>query len=346
QYDAIFFWQASSLNRGDTTSPGLFTAGEQQAIEEFARAGGGIAASAAAIAAASVEQIASALRARLFRMSSLGVTTVEVKSGYGLDEAGEKKQLDAIIQVARERDVARVVSTYLALHALPRAMADRRTEYVAAAAERVRAFAVQDLMQFVDAYVDENAFTPLEAEAIALAAAEAGVGVRLHAGQFADVGGAQLAARVGAKSADHLEHVSRGDLEAMAASGTRAVLLPLASFTLGDPPPPVSLMRRAGVAMVVASDANPGTAPSESLPLALALAVRAYGMTPEEALLGATREAAFALGLGDRVGIIAPGYEADLVLWDLPHEHAIVQPWGVSKTRAVVFAGQKQTPRQ
>jgi imidazolonepropionase len=169
-------------------------------------------------------------------------------------------------------------------------------------------------------------------------------------GQFADVGGAALAARWRAASADHLEQVTPDDLALLAAAGTRVVLLPVASFTLGQASPTVARMREAGVGIVVASDANPGTAPTESLPLALALAVRSYGLTPDEALLGATREAAHALGLGDRVGALSSGFEADLVVWDLPHEHAIVQPWGVPKTRLVMRAGrvlplQTQTPR-
>jgi imidazolonepropionase len=138
--------------------------------------------------------------------------------------------------------------------------------------------------------------------------------------------------------------VTRRDLDALAAAGTRAVLLPVASFTLGQPPPPVADIRAAGVKMVVASDANPGTAPTESLPLALAFAVRSYGLTPAEALLGATREAAHALGVGDRTGTLAPGLAADLVVWSLPHEHAIVQPWGTPRTRLVLRAGQTIAP--
>src|SRR5262249_18088225 len=152
-------------------------------------------------------------------------------------------------------------------------------------------------------------------------------------GQFADLGAVTLAARYGAASADHLERVTRSDLDALAHAGTRAVLLPVASLTLNQAPPPIALIRNAGVPILVASDANPGTAPTESLPLALALAVRSYGLTPEEALAGATREAAHSLGLGDRVGVLRSGYEADFVVWDLPHEHAIVQPWGSSKVR-------------
>jgi imidazolonepropionase len=138
--------------------------------------------------------------------------------------------------------------------------------------------------------------------------------------------------------------VTRRDLDALAAAGTRAVLLPVASFTLGQPPPPVAAIRAAGVGMVVASDANPGTAPTESLPLALAFAVRSYGLTPGEALLGATREAAHALGIGDRTGTLAPGFAADLVVWSLPHEHAIIQPWGAPRTRLVLRAGQTIAP--
>ena len=162
--------------------------------------------------------------------------------------------------------------------------------------------------------------------------------MRLHVGQFADVGGAELAAALGAASVDHVEHVSPAGIEALAGASVAAVLLPVASFTLAQSPPPVRALRDAGVRLVVASDANPGTAPTESLPLALALAVRAYGLSPDEALLAATRDAAASLGLADR-GVLREGARADIVVWDLPHEHAIVQPWGVAKTHAVVIGG-------
>jgi imidazolonepropionase len=157
-------------------------------------------------------------------------------------------------------------------------------------------------------------------------------------GQFADVGGAELAAAVGASSVDHVEHVSASGIEALARAGVSAVLLPVASFSLGQSPPPVQALRDAGLSLVVASDANPGTAPTESLPLALSLAVRLYGMTPEEAIVAATRNAAASLGLADR-GVLRPGARADLTLWDLPHEQAIVQPWGVPKTHSVILGG-------
>ena len=147
----------------------------------------------------------------------------------------------------------------------------------------------------------------------------------------------KLCVEMGAKSADHLENVSAADMEAMASSGVAATLLPIASFVLNQAPPPVAALRAAGVALLVASDANPGTAPSESLPLAMAFAVRMYGLTPAEAILGATRIAA--TSLGSPAGVLTPGAPPDIVVWDLPHENAILQPWGVPKTHAVLRAG-------
>jgi len=307
--------------------------------DDIARAGGGILSTRAAVSMTSPVELARLLAERLSRMASLGVTTVEVKSGYGLDAENEEKQLQAIAEGARREDLPRVVATYLALHAIPKEEATRRRAYVEAAIQRVATFAARGLMHYVYASVDANAFTAREAEKLGEAARLAGLGIRLHVGQFADVGGAALAARLGAATADHLENVSASDVEALARAGTRAVLLPVASFTLAQAPPPVSLLRSAGVPLVVASDAYPGTAPTESLPLALAFAVRLYGLRPDEALAGATREAAHSLGLGHRVGMVKEGYDADLVLWDLPHEHALVQPWGTPKTKLVLRQG-------
>jgi imidazolonepropionase len=310
--------------------------GDYRAIAE---AGGGILATQRAVAAASERELATALHARLRRMAALGVTTVEVKSGYGLEPALEKKQLAAIARVSRERDIPTIVPTFLALHALPeRARADRAAYVAAVANDLVPEIATSALARFVDVYVDQNAFTVDEARAVCVAARAHHLGIRLHVGQFADVGGAELAAAMGAASVDHLEHVSPVGIEALARAGVTAVLLPVASFTLAQPPPPVARLREAGVPLVVASDSNPGTAPTESLPLAMALAVRSYGLSPEEALLGATRLAAASLGLKDR-GSIHEGARADMVVWDLPHERAIVQPWGVPRTYQVLRAG-------
>lgn len=312
--------------------------------EEIAKAGGGILSTRAAVQATDSLELTRLLTERLERMARLGVTTVEVKSGYGLDAANEQKQLEVIAEAARRDDLPRVVATYLALHAIPKEEATRRDAYVDAAVRRVATFASRGLMRYVDAYVDANAFTAAEAERLGEGARAAGLGIRLHVGQFADVGGVALAARLGAATADHLENVSAKDVDALARAGTRAVLLPVASFTLAQAPPPVSLLRGAGVPLVVASDANPGTAPTESLPLALALAVRLYGLRPDEAIAGATREAAQSLGLGTRVGIVREGFDADLVLWDLPHEYAIVQPWGTPKTKLVMRQGRVLVP--
>jgi imidazolonepropionase len=275
-------------------------------------------------------------------MAELGVTTVEVKSGYGLEPDGERKQLRAVARARADASLPVVVATYLALHALPDSARSARAAYVEhASGPLLDEVADQRLAQFVDAYVDDKAFTVGEARLLCERARRRGLGIRLHVGQFADVGGAALCAELGARSADHLEHVDQACIDALAGSGTLATLLPVASFSLRQEPPPVEALRRAGVGMVVASDANPGTAPTESLPLAMSLAVRLYGLTPAEALLGATRNAARSLGLDGPSprGVIAAGARADVVVWDLPHELAILQPWGAPKTRVVVREG-------
>jgi imidazolonepropionase len=311
----------------------------------IAAAGGGILSSFRAIAQCTEEDLAEALRARLGRMAELGVTTCEVKSGYGLSPEGERKQLRAIERVRQRFDVAHITATYLALHAIPEEDRAHRDAYVRrAATELVPEIARERLASFVDAYVDANAFTVAEARMVCEAARNAGLGVRLHIGQFADIGGADLCAEFGAASADHVEHIDEAGIAKLHAAGVAVVLLPIASFTLGQTPPPVAALRKAGISMVVASDANPGTAPSESLPLAMAFAVRLYGMTPSEVLLGATRHAAASLGLwGANVthprGALVAGAATDLVVWDLPHENAIVQPWGGAKTWLVLRDG-------
>jgi len=311
----------------------------------IAAAGGGILSSFRAVAAASEDEITETLVARLRRMAALGVTSCEVKSGYGLEPEGERKQLRAIRRARTSFGVPTIVATYLALHALPESARANREAYVERAASvLVPEIARERLAEFVDAYVDQNAFTIAEARAVCEAARKAGLGVRLHIGQFADIGGAKLCAEIGARSADHVEHIDAEGIALLAKHDVAAVLLPVASFTLGQTPPPVAALREAGVMMVVASDANPGTAPSESLPLAMAMAVRLYGMTPAEVLLGATRHAATSLGLwGEGIakprGALVAGAAADLVVWDLPHENALVQPWGGARTWVVVRDG-------
>jgi imidazolonepropionase len=291
----------------------------------IAKAGGGIVRSHEAVAAASDAELEAILVARLRRMARQGVGVVEVKSGYGLTVEGERKQLRAIARAAADASLPRVVSTFLALHAIPPGVSrdDHLTRMID---ELLPCVASERLAERVDAYVDPHAFTVAEGERLFTAAARLGLRCTIHAGQFGDIGGAELAARFGAGSADHLEHLSMEGARALAAAGTRAVLLPVASYTLHQAPPPVAMLREAGVRLVVASDANPGTAPTESLPLAMALAVREYGLSVDEALRGATIEAAAALGLPPPA--LETGSPATLTLWDLPHENALVMPWG------------------
>ena len=306
--------------------------------EAIAKAGGGIVASMRAVRDSTSSDIFGELVSRTSRMGAMGVTTIEIKSGYGLDEENELKQLEAIHGLVKRDSMGfpRAVPTFLGLHALPPEARGDRDAYARHVTEVVLPkVAERGLARYADAYVDRSAFSVAQARPFFEKARSLGLGIRVHAGQFADVGGAELAADMAAASADHLEIVGANGIARMAQAGVRAVLLPVASFTLKQDPPPVAAFREAGIPMVVASDANPGTAPTESLPLAMALAVRMYGLTVPEVLLGATREAAASLGLGDTTGILRAGFAADLVVWNLPHENAVVQPWGLPRAQRV-----------
>lgn len=305
--------------------------------EAIAAAGGGIVASMRAVRGAGPGELSEALARRLGRMAAMGVTCVEVKSGYGLDEASERRQLEAVATMAERDDLPAALPTFLGLHAVPPEARGDKDAHARRCLAWLEPIARDGLAKWVDAYIDRNAFSVAQARPVLERARELGLGVRLHVGQFADVGGAELAAELGAKSVDHLEQVSEEGIAALAEAGVRAVLLPVASYTLAQAPPPVAKLRQAGVELVVASDANPGTAPTESLPLAMAMAVRSYGLTATEAILAATRHAADALD--HEGGWLVEGGPADLVLWDLPHEHDLIQPWGVSRVRATLRRG-------
>jgi imidazolonepropionase len=285
---------------------------------ELARSGGGIAATVRQTRAATEEQLFVRSRGFLEEMLALGVTTVECKSGYGLTLDSELKLLRVYRRLALEQPV-RVVPTFLGAHVIPAEFQDKRADYVNLVTDcMIPAVAEERLAAGCDVFVEESAFTVEEARRILRAGQAAGLAAKLHADQLSSGGGAELAAELGALSADHLEHVSEGGIAALAAGGVVAVSLPLASLYLAQPPIPARRLIRAGVPVAVATDFNPGSAPSYHLPLALTLACTLQKMTPAEALKGATSYAAMALGQHESVGSLETGKSADFAVIDAP----------------------------
>ncbi|HLD68038.1 MAG TPA: imidazolonepropionase [Pseudomonas sp.] len=283
---------------------------------EIAAAGGGIASTVRATRAASEDQLCTSATRRLTSLLRDGVTTLEIKSGYGLDLASERKMLRVIRRLAAELPVT-LRSTCLAAHALPPEYAGRADAYIAHICdEMLPALAAEGLVDAVDAFCEHLAFSPAQVERVFSAARAQGLPVKLHAEQLSALGGSSLAARHGALSADHLEFMTEDDAIAMAASGTVAVLLPGAFYCLKETRlPPVATLRSHGVPMAIASDLNPGTSPVLSLRLMLNMACTLLRLTPEEALAGVTLHAAMALGLGDSHGSLEVGKVADFVAW-------------------------------
>jgi len=284
--------------------------------EQIAEAGGGIASTVKRTAAASDEELLAQSRRRLHALMRGGCTTVEIKSGYGLDPKSELR----LLRIAGELEpgeAVRIVPTLLALHALPADQRDRRAHYVGEIVDKlIPAAAKQGLATSVDAFCDTIAFTPEEVERLFKAAAHHGLRVRLHAEQLSNQKGAALAAKYHALSADHLEHLDEAGAKAMAAAGTVAVLLPGAYYALQETrKPPVALLRKHRVPIAIATDCNPGTSPLLSPTLAMNMACTLFGLTPEEAVAGMTINAARALGLAHGIGSIAPGKQADLCAW-------------------------------
>jgi len=286
--------------------------------EEIAKAGGGIASTVKRTAAASDEQLLEQSRRRLHALMRGGCTTVEVKSGYGLDTKSELRLLKIANELG-EAEAVRIVPTLLALHAIPADQADRRAHYVGEIVDKlIPAAAKQGIATSVDAFCDTIAFTPQEVERLFKAAAHHGLRVRLHAEQLSNQHGAALAAQYRALSADHLEHLDEAGAKAMAAAGTVAVLLPGAFYALQEKKkPPVALLRKHKVPIAIATDCNPGTSPMLSPTLVMNMACTLFGLTPEEAIAGMTINAARALGLAHSVGIIATGKQADLSVWNV-----------------------------
>ena len=307
--------------------------------EAVARAGGGIISTVRATREASEADLLASALLRLDRMLAEGVTTVEVKSGYGLTVADELKMLRVARGLTKARPVTVHVS-FLAAHAVPPEFTGRADAYIdEVCVPALRAAHAEGLVDSVDGFCEGIAFSPAQIERVFVEARRLGLPVRLHAEQLSNLGGAALAARHGALSADHLEYLDAAGAQAMAQAGTVAVILPGAFYTLRETQlPPIDLLRQHGVRMAVATDCNPGTAPMTSLTLAMNMACTLFRMTPDEVLAGVTLHAAAALGLSDR-GRIAPGQRADLAIWEARHPAELSYRIGATPLYARIHGG-------
>ena len=313
--------------------------------EDIAAEGGGILSTVKATRAASEDQLYRAALPRLQALAREGVATVEIKSGYGLDLDSELKMLRTARRLGESSGLT-VCTTLLAAHAVPPEFAGDADAYIDFIVEEILPAAVkQGLADAVDAYCESIAFDEKQVERLFTRAQQLDLRVKLHADQLSDSGGATLAARFGALSADHLEYTSQDGVRALAGSGTAAVLLPGAYLTLGETQqPPVGALRDSGVPIALASDCNPGTSPLGSIHLAMGLASRLFGMTPEECLAGVTREAARALGLGHDRGTLEAGKRADLAIWDFDHPRELAYWLGEHPLAEMLVAGRCVSP--
>ncbi|RWB54706.1 MAG: imidazolonepropionase [Mesorhizobium sp.] len=309
--------------------------------EEVARAGGGIVSSVKSLRAASEDELVAETLPRLDALIAEGVTTVEVKSGYGLDLDNEKKSLRAARRLDGERKVT-IRTTCLAAHALPpEAKGDKDAFIDLVAGTILPAVAAEKLADAVDGFCEGIAFSPEQIARVFDEAKALGLPVKLHADQLSNLHGAALAARYGALSADHLEYTDEAGAAAMADAGTVATILPGAYYFIRETKkPPVDLFRRRGVRMAVATDSNPGTSPLTSLLLTMNMAATLFGMTVDECLAGVTREAARALGLLDKTGTLEAGKSADLAIWDIERPAELVYRMGFNPLHARIWRGQ------
>jgi imidazolonepropionase len=306
--------------------------------EEIARSGGGIRSTVAATRAASDEVLFASARERALALMAEGVTTLEIKSGYGLSEQHEARCLRVARRLGRELPLD-VRTTCLSAHALPPEYAGRADDYIDAVCGWLPALHAAGLVDAVDAFCDRIAFSVAQTRRVFAAARALGLPVKLHAEQLSDTGGAALAAEFGALSCEHLEHLSVAGAQAMALAGSVAVLLPGAFYFLRETTvPPVAALRTAGVPIAIATDHNPGSSPTLSPLLMLSMACTLFRLTPEEALRGMTVNAARALGLGDR-GALAAGTRADFAVWDAGHPNELAYWFGRNPCRRVVQAG-------
>lgn len=307
---------------------------------EIAKAGGGIAATVRMTRAESEADLAASALRRLDSLLAEGVTTIEVKSGYGLDRDTEMKMLKVARELSQWRPVD-VVTTYLGAHALPPEFRENRQGYLDLVCNDVMpAVAQARLADAVDAFCEGIAFSVEETRRVFEVAKSLGLPVKLHAEQLSNLGGSAMAAGFGALSVDHIEYLDQAGVDAIAASGTVAVLLPGAFYYLREKQaPPVDALRKAGVPMAVATDLNPGTSPVHSILTAMNMACVLFGLTPEEALRGVTDNAAKALGLYDR-GLLTPGMRADIALWNAERPGDLAYPLGFNPLAAVIHHGE------
>lgn len=312
--------------------------------EDIARAGGGIMSTVRATRAASEDELLRQSLPRVFSLLAEGVTTLEIKSGYGLTLASEANMLRAARRIGRELPV-RVSATFLGAHALPPEFAGRADDYIDEVCAMIAPLAAEGLVDAVDAFCERIGFSHEQTERVFRAAQAQGLPVKLHAEQLSDQRGAALTARYKGLSADHLEHLTPAGVEAMAAAGTVAVLLPGAYYFLRDTtPPPVAALRAAGVPMAVSTDCNPGTSPMTSLLLAMNMACTLWRLTPQEALAGVTLHAARALGLHEEIGSLALGKRADFALWRIARPADLCYAIGLNPCRGVVNGGKLRSP--
>jgi len=314
---------------------------EGASYEEIARAGGGIVSTMRATRAASVEQMVAAALPRLDQLLAEGLGTIEIKSGYGLDTQTELRMLRAARRLGEVRPV-RVVTTFLGAHALPPEFAGNADGYIDLVCEEMLpAVAAEGLADAVDGFCEGIGFSPAQIERVFVKARELGLPVKLHAEQLSNLHGAALAARYGALSADHLEHLDSAGVAAMAQAGTVAMLLPGAYYFCREShQPPVGLLREAGVPLAVATDCNPGTSPLTSLLLAMNMAATCFRLTVAECLAGVTRNAALALGLGAECGTLEVGKSCDLAVWTIADPAELVYRIGANPLHARVWSGQ------
>lgn len=305
--------------------------------EEIARAGGGIVSTMRATREASEDALVESALPRLDALIAEGVTSVEVKSGYGLDLDNEVKMLRAARRLGSERAVS-IKTSFLGAHALPPEWAGDADGYIDLVCGMLPEIA--PLADAVDGFCEGIGFSPAQIGRLFEAARRLGLPVKLHAEQLSNLHGAELAARHGALSADHLEHLDAAGVAAMARAGTVAVLLPGAFYFMRDTrAPPVEALRRAGVPMAIATDCNPGTAPLTSLLLAMNMGATLFRLTVEECLAGVTREAARALGMLERVGTLEVGKWCDLAIWDIERPAELVYRMGYNPLHARVWRG-------